>query len=255
MDEIPGQSIVLGDRGYPSYEVFATLSHSFSGYFLIRCQASKTSGAVIDFIQSGKNEAIISINVTRDYIAITKDDPLAFREPVTVKAIRLVTHDGSVSVLLTNMIDEERFPTEEIKKLYLKRERIENYYRDEKTFLQIERFHSKSPNGIKQELYAILVMSVITRILIMFCQKQTKDKTVTPQYKHAIQILALHAAVLTSNNPQRAYDMFTELLNSIQRIKTYPHRKERASQPRICKKPPNKWSLHRGKKLSGESKT
>lgn len=251
---IPQKSVVIADRGYPSYEVLATFIQFFSGYFLIRCPASNSFPAVKDFIQSGKNEAIIFVAPSKDYKARFKDDPNAFKELIPVKAIRIVTLNGSVSVLLTNMVDDVSYSTEEIKKLYLKRERIENYYRDEKTYLEIEKFHSKSPNGIRQELYAILIVSVIARILMMHCQKTVKDKTITPRFKHAVMVLAQHMALMSAKDPERGYELFTELLHSIERVKTYPHRKKRQNQPRICKKPPNKWAEYRGKRTRDKGK-
>lgn len=254
LDTIPQKSVVIADRGYPSYEVLAAFIQYFSGYFLIRCPASNSFPAVRDFIQSGKDEAIISVAPSQDYKAKSKEDPNAFKEHIAVKAIRIVTLNGSVSVLLTNMVDDESYSTQEIKKLYLKRERIENYYRDEKTYLEIEKFHSKSPNGIRQELYAILVVSVIARILMMHCQKKVKDKTITPRFKHAVMVLAQHMALMSAKDPQRGYELFTELLHSIERVKTYPHRKKRPNQPRICKKPPNKWAEYRGKRTRDKGK-
>lgn len=254
LDKIPQKSVIIADRGYPSYEVLAACKQFFSGYFLIRCPASNSFPAVRDFIKSGKDDAIIYVAPSKDYKARTNDEPSAFKELIPVKAIRIVTLNGSVSVLLTNMVDNKSYSTGEIKKLYLKRERIENYYRDEKTYLEIEKFHSKSPNGIRQELYAILVVSVIARILMMHCQKTVKDKTITPRFKHAVMVLAQHMALMSAKDPERGYELFTELLHSIDRVKTYPHRKKRQNQPRICKKPPNKWAEYRGKRTRDKGK-
>jgi hypothetical protein len=248
MKKIPRKSITILDRGYPSYEVLLEFILNHCGYFLIRCPASNSFPAVTEFVQSQEDDAVITINPSKDYLEKVKGDLSVFRQPITVRAIRIVTIDGSTSVLLTNMLDTTHFCTKEIKKLYLKRETIENYYRDEKTFLQIEKFHSKSVNGIKQELFAILATSVIARILVMWCQKQSGDKTITPRFKHAVLIFATHASILTAKDPQKSYNMFIELLGSIQRVKTYPHRKKRANQPRICKKPLNKWSQYREKR-------
>jgi hypothetical protein len=49
------------------------------------------------------------------------------------------------------------------------------YYRDEKTFLVIEKFYSRTPDGIRQELFAIMVMALISRML-MFITDETADK-------------------------------------------------------------------------------
>jgi len=40
-------------------------------------------------------------------------------------------------------------------------------YRDGKTSLDIETFHSQTENGIRQELFAILSLAAITRTLLL----------------------------------------------------------------------------------------
>ena len=62
--------------------------------------------------------------------------------------------NGEKTVFLTNMFDEIVFKTEELCELYYKRWEIEVNYRNEKESLDINYFHSKNPNVIKQELYA-----------------------------------------------------------------------------------------------------
>ena len=37
---------------------------------------------------------------------------------------------------------------------------IEGYYRDEKVVMEIEKFHTKTINGILQELYAAIIRSI-----------------------------------------------------------------------------------------------
>ena len=78
----------------------------------------------------------------------------------------MVSPDGIVSVLLTNLYDTEKFPRQEIITLYFKRWEVESYYRDEKVVLEIEGFHGKTSNSIRQELFAAMIMSVISRTLM-----------------------------------------------------------------------------------------
>jgi hypothetical protein len=79
-------------------------------------------------------------------------------KPIIVRVLRLVSPDGEVSVLLTNLHDTVQFPAEAVLSLYFRRWAVETHYRDEKTVIDIETFHSHSENGIRQELFAILIM-------------------------------------------------------------------------------------------------
>ncbi len=93
---IPKGGILLFDRGYPSYDLIDYLIRHYQGYWVFRCPARSTFTAVEDFVQSGKTEA-----------AITLAPPGA--KPITLRAIRMESPDGGLSVLLTNLPDEPRF--------------------------------------------------------------------------------------------------------------------------------------------------
>lgn len=67
--------------------------------------------------------------------------------PLRLRAIRLEAPDGTVSVLLTNLVDLRRFPRAAIIALYWRRWAVETHYRDEKTLQHIEQFHSHTPTA------------------------------------------------------------------------------------------------------------
>ncbi|RLE45225.1 hypothetical protein DRJ25_06015, partial [Candidatus Woesearchaeota archaeon] len=66
-------------------------------------------------------------------------------KPFTNKSqnFRLESPDGTLSVLLTNLSGKNRFKWREIESLYFKHWRIEEYCRDEKVIMGIEKFHSR----------------------------------------------------------------------------------------------------------------
>ena len=61
------------------------------------------------------------------------------------------------TILITNLINSNLYPSQSIIELYFRRWKIEEQYRVEKTYLDIESFHSQSVNGIKQALLAVIV--------------------------------------------------------------------------------------------------
>ncbi|MBF0536907.1 MAG: hypothetical protein HQL03_01495 [Nitrospirae bacterium] len=121
----------------------------------------------------------------------------------------------------------------EIIDLYFKRWAIEGGYRDEKVSLEIEKFHSKTVNGIMQELYAIMIMSVIARVLIALSEE---DRGQELQFKNTVMALAKEAALLTPDDPQKAAEIFNELIEEISRYVYYRPKEKRPSQPRHTKK-------------------
>ena len=236
LPSIPRGGVWLCDRGYPSYALIDYVSRHYQGYWLFRCPAQSTFPAVEQFVQSGRVQALITLQPPQG-------------EALTVRAIRLHSPDGTLSVLLTNLLDEQRFSTAAIIALYFRRWAVETQYRDEKTSLDLETFHSATENGIRQELFAILIVAVIARILLVLMTDRDHPSAAEPQFKHAMITVATEAAVLTPHCPALALVIFTELLNEIARVRYYPPKTPRPSQPRVSRKPINKWQLNKIKRL------
>jgi len=84
--------------------------------------------------------------------------------------------------------------------------------------MDLDHFHSKSSNGIRQELFASLIMMTMARVLM---HSQTIDAERAPQFKHAICALAKEAYLLVANKPKVAMRLFKELLEDIRRVTYY----------------------------------
>ena len=233
---IPAGGVLLCDRGYPSYDLIDFVSRHYRGYWLFRGPAQATFPAVERFVQSGREDELVSLMPPQG-------------EAITVRAIRLQSPDGTLSVLLTNLLNAQRFPAAAIIALYFRRWAVETQYRDEKTSLDIETFHSQTENGIRQELFAILLVAVIARVLMVLITDRDHPSAAEPQLKHAIITVATEAAVLTPHCPALALVIFAELLNEIARVRYYPPKTTRTSQPRVSRQPISKWQLSKTKRL------
>ena len=236
LPQIPSGGVVLFDRGYPSYDLLAHLQQQYHGWWVLRCPASHTFPAVESFLQSGKAEALLTLTAPKT-------------EAVRLRAIRMDSPSGEVSVLLTNLPEDERFRAQAVRDLYWRRWAVEVHYRDEKTSLDIETFHSHTENGIRQELFAILIMAVIARVLMVLSTDPEHPSGAHPQFKHAIITLASEAALLTPTCPEVALGIFQELLREIERVRYYPPKVPRPSAPRVSKQPMNKWRSDKSQRM------
>jgi hypothetical protein len=99
--------------------------------------------------------------------------------------------------------------------LHFERYRIEEHYRNDKVILEIERFHSKCPNGIKQELFAAAIMAIVTRLLINLIGQPSGKGKIEPQFKNAVLALSAEAFVLQPQDPYQSLQIFKELLEQI----------------------------------------
>lgn len=238
---LPQGNVILFDRGYPGYEFFLNMLQ-YQGYFIARCPAKSTFPAIMKFVRSSGNDAIITIKPTHDYLVKTKDKTAT---ELRLRVIKLIRPDGSIWVYVTNLMDTRLFRKEEIAELYSRRWAIEVHYRDEKVSLEIESFHSKNSNGIRQELYAAAIMTVITRLMMVLPSSPEEPASVNPQFKYAIITMASEASVLVPDAPAMAIRLFQEILLELAKIKYHKPRNKRPSYPRITKRPMNKWQFHR----------
>ena len=249
LPSIRSGAVLLFDRGYPSYHLICSLRDNYNGYFIFRCPAKSTFPAVEEFVRSGRQEGYILLHPSNNYLEGLSRRQRKKAKVIQLRIIRLVSPDGTVSVLLTNLLNQSRFPREHIVDLYFRRWEVETNYRNEKVVLEIEQFHGKSANSIRQELYAVTIMSVIARTLMVLTSRLHGSSTAEFQFKNAIMTLAGEAAILAPDDPEKAVEIFSEILAAISRVKYYRPKRPRASQPRVTKRPPNKWCSGRRKKL------
>jgi hypothetical protein len=250
LPHIPDNGVILFDRGYPSYEFILTLLSLYQGNFVLRCPASSTFPAVKKFVQSKKKQALIYIQPSQTYLSECTKEQKENAKPILLRVLRLVSPDGTTSVLLTNLTDKSTIPVQDIIDLYFERYRIEEHYRNEKIILEIEKFHSKCPNGIRQEIYAAAILSTIARLLINLTDQSSENGRIEPQFKNAVLALSADAFVLIPQDPHQSLQIFKELLEQIAQVKYYRPLKKRPAQPRVCKKPPNKWCEGRAEILA-----
>jgi hypothetical protein len=249
---LPPKSVCLFDRGFPSYGFLHTLHHHAYRY-VMRCPATSTFPAVEAFVRSGRAETYLWLTPSDTFKRRLTSTQRQTRAALRLRAIRLVAPDGAVSVVLTNLVDPRRFPRPAIIALYWRRWAVETHYRDEKALQHIEQFHSRTPDGIRQELFAILIGCVIARTLTALAVPsesiETAQSCVCPQLKNALMSFARDAALLTPAHPAHALVILQELLHAIRQAKYYKPKAPRPSRPRVNKHPVNKWQSDRQKKL------
>jgi hypothetical protein len=258
------------------------MMENYAGHFLFRCPDRGTFPAVLSFLASGADDGLIEIVPSDTY---RSKQPSATRRELTsltVRVVRVILPNGERAVYLTDLLDSATFSCEEIANLYRRRWEVENHYRDEKVHLDIETFHTRSVNGIHQELFAVAIMAVIARTLMALSMElaaddddddddeeeeeeeeeeepvaatpasstQSRRTQPEPQFKHAMMALGQDVAMLVADDPLRALEQFAELLEQIGKVKYYRPKKPRPPQPRVTKREINKWIKGRADKMN-----
>ena len=133
MPHIADNSIVLLDRGYPSEELFKAIAAK-GIKFLARCKSNycrKTQSAPM-------GDSIIELNCG-----------------LTVRVYKFALPSGEIETLLTNLFELQ---AEEIPKLYSLRWGVETAYFRFKREICVEKFSGKTPNSIRQDFWASMVL-------------------------------------------------------------------------------------------------
>ena len=130
---IAKNSIILLDRGYPSENLFKTIEAK-GIKFLARCKSNyckKTQTASM-------GDSIVELN----------DD-------LSVRVFKFTLPSGETETLLTNLFE---IPSEELPMLYALRWGVETAYFRFKRELCVEKFSGKTPNSIRQDFWASMVL-------------------------------------------------------------------------------------------------
>lgn len=263
-EKLPSKGLLLFDKGYPGFEFFDKLNKTYNGDYLFRSPARSTFLPVIKFIKSKRKEQIIQLAPPSYYSKKINTEESEHQKitPITLRVIRLQSPDGSLSVLLTSLLDTRKYPLKKIIRLYQRRWEIETFYRHEKCYMKLEDFHSKSINGILQEMYASLIISIITASLMTLAtgekkmeKKQESEKKKCEKrihFKNAVMTFSTGVSLLVARDPERAILLLHDLLKEIRQVIYYKPIINRKTQPRISKKPINKWTQKKSKRLQGD---
>lgn len=162
------KDLYLTDRGYPS------LFHIFFMIFNNKDFVMRSSTAWIqevkDVLKSGKNDVIIEINPRmlkganrKEFKKFFPDKCLKTKIQLRVLVIPLST--GELEILITSLIDKEKYKYEIFKDLYHIRWSGEENYKFHKVRVEIENFSSILTNGIEQDFHATVFTGNIRAIL------------------------------------------------------------------------------------------
>lgn len=229
-----GDILVL-DRGYPSYFVIDFLiEHDLD--FVVRVPVSGGFPAVLEFARSGRDEADILLAPTAG----------SLEHPWTAKVLRAVRRsgpDGEPQVFLTTL-SRTQFPCASISNLYRLRWQIELFYRLEKSdYAGHRQFHAKYPDGVRQEVFAFLLFTALTRTLMAAAAKASNAPFERISQKAAILATARTLTVLLlESDPQHARQILAALLGRLAaRLDPKPRHR---SCPRRSFKPRSRWGPH-----------
>jgi len=175
--------LILLDRGYPAFWLFALIM-SLDAQFCARISYKKWS-IVKAFYNSGKKEKIIHLNAL--YHSRRKCEEMGLSsEPLKLRLIRVELDNGETEVLITSLIDKEKYLHSEFIDLYHERWPVEEDFKTMKLRLEIENFTGKSVHSVYQDFHAKVFTKNLLAVLIHPAQDAVDREKSNRKYRHQI---------------------------------------------------------------------
>lgn len=236
LDYLGQTDLLLMDRGYPCIWMVATLNQR-NIPFCMRVEKSGDNGftCVRQFLRSGLSEQIVTLNPPskRDVADYECD-----ATPQKVRLIRFVTSCGKIRVLMTNLLDFDRWPAATFSDLYHQRWRIEEAFKRLKHRLNLEHVSGLSQRAVQQDFDAKIVCDNLHSLATTTAHEQAQLPA-TSRINRAFVCTAfkpLLPAILLGQN------MLLKIENAIKLIaKETSHRKPGISKPRKPRQKPHKF--------------
>jgi hypothetical protein len=245
--KIPPDSLLLEDRGFFSYEDWKAL-HSRtkllirmkSHHVLRSIQKLSDGSSLAKIYRSGHDRAKDRNGIVVRVIEYTLDDPQR-------------KGHGEVHRLITNLLDEQEDPALELILLYHERWEEELVFDEQKTHQDPRRaekaaqLRSQTPEGVRQELYALSLAHFVIRSLMFAAAESGQADVDRLSFTGCFRILQCRLPECNSRTPAALQRWFDNLLAEMLAEKTEPRRNR--INPRVIKRKMSKWNkkgpLHR----------
>ena len=198
-------TIIIGDRGYESYNIFAHMLSRPNVDFLIRVKQSKSAMRDISNLPMMELDKDISLTLTTSqskahreagYVLMQMSSKKGHKNrarwdfshinpfPMKFRCVRFLLPSGEYETLVTSL-PRAHFGIEELKALYHMRWGIETSFRVLKYCTGLINIHSKSDRFAEQEVYAALTM-------FNFCNRISREVVIqqkkTSRYEYKVNL-------------------------------------------------------------------
>lgn len=173
LKQTTSQDLIIFDRNYASYEMLAQLFVA-NCQMVIRCGAASFSAARKMLKGEGNDSQIVTLVPCKKQRAKMKKLGLPMK--LTVRFVRVLLDTGEYEVLVTSLLDESKYPTQEFKILYWFRWKLETFYGLVKTRLGLENFTGNSVEAVRQDFFSTIFLTGLESILTDAAQSKLDEK-------------------------------------------------------------------------------
>ncbi len=239
-DSIPDDALIIEDRGFFCYSDWKALNSRHK--LLVRMKSTQ----VLKPFQKLLDGSYLA-KIYPDGHAREQD-----RDGIVVRVIKYTLDDpqrtghGETHRLITNLLDEGEYPALELIQLYHERWEHELMYDEQKTHqdpIRAEKpaqLRSQTPEGVRQELYALSIAHFVVRSLMLQAAESVDLDVDRISFTGSIQILQCRLPECDGTSSQKLDVWFQNLLSEISEERTEPRRNR--VNPRVIKRKMSKWN-------------
>jgi len=237
LDYCGDDDLLLMDRGYPCFWMIREVIDR-ELKFCARLPAKTWTSILADFMNSSRVEGILTIKPSAFMRKECYDRELSV-EPMELRAIKVRLETGEVEVLLTNLMDSEKWPASDFEELYHQRWAIEEGYKLDKSRLEFERWSGKSVRAVEQDFYGRMLLATLSACLASEAEPLVAAKTEKCAHRYQVNqtrtlsTLRDHivSLLLSTRFRARLNKLIPKLVESpsvVRPGRTYPRRRGRA---------------------------
>lgn len=216
-DYLTDRDLLLLDRGYPAFWFFKLIL-SRGAHFCARVTLNKWN-VIGKFVQSGKLEQLVNLEIPVASKATCKDHQLDML-PMRLRLIRIELDTGETEVLVTSLLDSEKYQHALFADLYHDRWPVEEDYKVMKCRIEIGNFTGQSALSVYQDFHARIFTKNLTSMLSFVAQDAVEQTTGHRKRRYKINITQALSAmketfVLLFHNTGQSLQLFiSELLGT-----------------------------------------
>ena len=233
--------LLLADRGYPSRRMFLEIIGR-DAKFIIRVPLG-TRGGFREIRDFGLDDTR-----TDEEIMLHEDRKRSGEPTLKVRVVKMTLAHGEVAVFATNLFGQHDFPSDLICRAYTYRWDLETAFREMKVWHGLEQFHAKTPEGIHQEVAALMIFMVLTAEMDHQAKKVHASGIMIEEVEKGSEIRfnrkviaesVVYLMVASANGPAAIREEYDRCMREIWKFrqKVRPGR----SFPRVAKSPNAKW--------------
>lgn len=238
-DAIPADALLIEDRGFFSYKHWKSLHGKH--HLLVRIQKSMVFTPLRTYADGSFLARVYRSNWYRENN----------RDGILVRVIEYKLNDpqrtghNEVHRLMTNLLDANSFPAEELILEYHERWEEELVFDEQKTHQdpcraeKTTNYRSETTDGLRQEIYAMSIAHFVTRAIMLQAAEQAQIDVDRLSFKGAFQILKTRLPECDAANDRTLTQWYQAVIWEISHEQIPPRRNR--INPRVIKRKMSRW--------------